>query len=312
MGLPASLLRVLTQRRIPYVLTLHDYWWICANAQLLTNYDQTICDGPQAFANCARCALARWGRPAFWPAFPGMAALLGARNLLLGRALSAARYCIAPTRFVADWYARHGVPVQRLVVIPHGIDIPQGMPMRAGARHTPLRVAYIGGLTWQKGVHILLEALKRCRGDVELWIAGDESADPGYIHRLKAAAPANARFLGKLSRPQVWATLAQVDALLVPSLWYETFSLVAHEAHAAGVPVIASDLGALAEVVHQGSDGLLVPAGDVSSWHTALQRLVDDSGLLPQLRGARLRPLSLRGHVDQIEGVYTRVIAAGA
>ncbi len=47
MGLPANLLSELRTRKIPYVVTLLDYWWVCANANLLTNYDQTACGGPQ-------------------------------------------------------------------------------------------------------------------------------------------------------------------------------------------------------------------------------------------------------------------------
>ena len=127
MGLPASLLSTLRQRSIPYVITLHDYWWICANAQLLTNDTHRICSGPRAYANCARCALARLDKPGLWPAAPGLAALLAARNMMLRRALSAARSYIAPTRFVADWYAHHGLPANRIAVIPHGIEIPPGL-----------------------------------------------------------------------------------------------------------------------------------------------------------------------------------------
>ena len=84
------------------------------------------------------------------------------------------------------------------------------------------------------------------------------------------------RFMGELSREQVWGCLAKVDVLVVPSLWYEAFSLIAHEAFLAGIPVIASRLGALAEVVQDGVDGLLVPPSDVSAWTATLQRLVDE------------------------------------
>ncbi len=309
MGLPASLLATLRQRRIPYVVTLHDYWWVCANAQLLTNDTHRICDGPHwAYTNCARCALARLGKPGLWPAAPGLATLLAARNLALGRARSAARSYIAPTRFVAAWHTQHGLPAERIVVVPHGIEMPQGTANRPPGRPPALRVAYLGGLTWQKGVHIALEAVEQCSGDVTLWIAGDESADPAYVARLKGAASGQVRFLGRLSRSELWATLAQVDALLVPSLWYETFSLIAHEAQAAGLPVIASNLGALAEAVRDGRDGLLVPAGDAQAWRAALRRLADEPGLLSYLRSNVRPPLSLAEHVDRIEQLYQQVV----
>ena len=102
--------------------------------------------------------------------------------------------------------------------------------------------------------------------------------------------------------------MAQVDGVVVPSLWYETFSLIAHEAFAAGLPVIASDLGALAEVVRDGVDGLLVPPGDVAAWRAALQRLIDDPHLLSNLRANVVPPMTLEEHVDRLESLYTQLV----
>ncbi len=90
MGLPAQLLRLLRQRNIPYIVTLHDYWWICANAQLLTNYGQRICAGPRLWLNCGRCVLARAGIGGLWPAAPALAPLLAARARLQRQALTQA------------------------------------------------------------------------------------------------------------------------------------------------------------------------------------------------------------------------------
>ena len=68
-------------------------------------------------------------------------------------------------------------------------------------------------------------------------------ADPAYVASLRANAGPGVRFFGALTHAQVWDILDQIDAVAVPSLWYETFSLIAHEAFAAGRPVIASGLG---------------------------------------------------------------------
>ena len=76
MGLPPALMRAIAAQRIPYVVTLHDYWWVCANAQLLTNYDETVCEGPRAYLNCSRCALVRADAAALWPATPALAGIL--------------------------------------------------------------------------------------------------------------------------------------------------------------------------------------------------------------------------------------------
>lgn len=303
MGLPVGLVRSILQKNIPFVITLHDYWWVCANAQLLTNYSQQVCDGPRLYVNCARCALARAGRWGLWPTAPVLSILLAWRNRLLRRVLRQAERLIAPTVFVRRWCSAHGVPVERSVVIPHGLEYPTPDALPRRRKNASVRLAYIGGLSWQKGVHVLLGALHGMQG-AELWIAGDESFDPVYVSHLRAQAPSNVRFLGKLSRTEVWETLAQVDVVLVPSLWYETFSLIVHEAFAAGVPVVASRLGALDEIVRDGVDGFLVPPGDVREWRATLQRLVDEQDLLARLQANVRPPLTLERHVDQLESIY--------
>ena len=110
MGLPTNILDGLRQKGIPYVVTLWDFWWVCANAQLITNDTQEICDGPNAYLNCAKCALTRAGQPQFIPALPVLALPLAARNGRLRTALLQANKLIAPASFVKQWYVNHGIP----------------------------------------------------------------------------------------------------------------------------------------------------------------------------------------------------------
>lgn len=308
MGLPVALVKRIREAGLPFVITLHDYWWVCANAQLLTNYSGQLCAGPQAGFNCARCALARAGRPHAWPLTPPLAGVLTWRNYLLRQVLRAAGRLIAPTEFVRRWYASHGAPADRLVVIPHGLDRPDLPPRPARQSSQPIRLAYIGGLAWQKGVHTVVEAFGEVGQGAELWIAGDETANPAYVAALKVQASPQVRFLGQLSRAEVWATLAQADAVLVPSLWYETFSFIVSEAFAAGLPVLASRLGSLADRVRHEVDGLLVTPGNVAAWREAIQRLTQEPDLLPRLRANLQPPLSLAAHAAEIERVYQAVL----
>lgn len=304
-GVPASIANALGQRAVPLVITLHDYWWLCPNAQLLTNYSGEICAGP-AYWNCARCILARVGLPGLWPASPFLAGLVVWRNRLLERVLDAAEALIAPTEFVRHWYGTHGVQEGKIVVLTPGLDalFPPQLPHPANGT---VRFAYIGGLAWQKGVHVLVEAFSGVRGNAELWIAGDESFDPAYSARLRALATSNIRFLGHLDRERVWRTLAQVDAVVVPSLWYETFSFLISEAFAAGLPVLASRLGPLADRVRDGVDGLLLPPGNVLAWRMAMQRLLDDPALLPRLRAGVRPPPPMEEHAAELEALYAQI-----
>jgi glycosyltransferase involved in cell wall biosynthesis len=308
MGLPVDMARVLERRRIPFVVTLWDYWWICANAQLITNYDQQVCAGPgRLWLNCARCALARGGAPAAWPAAPGLAPLFALRARRLREPLARAGAVIAPMPFVKRWFASHGLPPDMIQVLRPGVERPVAEITRRPADGC-LRFAAIGGLSWQKGIHVLVEAFARLRGPAELWIAGNESFDPAYSRHLRALADPRVRFLGVLDRRQVWECLAQVDVVAVPSLWYETLSFIAHEAFVVGLPVIASRLGVLADVVRDGVDGLLVAPGDVAAWQAAMQRLLDDPEEMERLRAGVRPPMTVDEHLSTLTQLYSQVL----
>ncbi len=311
MGLPASLVSEAWRRRYPLLLTLHDYWFICANAQLLTNYDSTVCAGPAlGGVNCGRCALARAEAPYLWPLSPALQPLFVRRRRMLRRILDHFRWIISPSRFLVQKITEWGAPVERLLNLPNGIDIGGALP-RAGRSQPagPVRVAYIGGLASQKGVHVLIDAFNGLDRDATLEIYGDLGQFPDYVDSLrKSVQSPRISFGGRLDRVGVWRTLSEIDALVMPSLWYENAPVVIQEARAAGVPVVASDLGAITEWLRDGVDSLLAPPGDVSAWRAALQRLVDEPDLLPRLRANIPAPMTVDGHLGRLESLYAQLI----
>lgn len=310
MGLPATALARIQAAGIPTVITLHDYWWLCANAQLLTNDSAAVCAGPDRwFVNCGRCALARAGRGDRLGLAPAVAPVFAARARRLGPLLRAADALIAPTRFVADLYAQAGVPTARLHVVPHGIRVPlDGVQASGGDSAESLRVAYIGGLAWQKGVHVLIDAVNALPEPVTLDIYGDTAADPAYVADLRRRIRRPGITLhGRLPHADLWRALAAADVVAVPSLWYETASLIIQEAFAAGVPVVASDLGVMRERVRDGVDGHLVAPGAVDDWRACLRRLLDHPAERAALR-RQIAPVRTIGrHVDDIAAVYRAV-----
>lgn len=202
------------------------------------------------------------------------------------------------------WYKEHGVTGD-IHVLPLGVEAPPAdLPQPRWQPGTPLRLLYLGSIAHIKGIHTLVNALRLVQGAVELWIAGNLATDPAYAQQLQAQAPPQVTFLGPLTRSQVWQTLAQVDMLLAPSLSYETYCFAAREAFAAGVPVLAADIGALSEVVENNVNGLLLPPGDVAAWQAAIQRCVDQPQLLYEFRRHIPQPITVAQHVDQVEMLY--------
>ena len=316
MGLPVKALMD-TDLAPPLVVTLHDYWWVCANAQLITDYDRQVCDGPRWWLNCARCGLARAGASAGLPQAlsPLVAPLFARRAALLRGLVPRVAAWIAPTAFVANWHSAHGLPTERMHIVGHGIELPpedavQAPKVSLGQNGQPANnFAYIGGLAHQKGVHILIDAFNELPSSARLTIAGDETAFPDYCAFLRTRAThPGIDFIGRLDREGVWQNLNQTDVLVVPSLWYETSSLVVQEAFATGTPVVAAGHGALAERVHHGTDGLLTPPDDVLELRCTLQRLMDEPALLTQLQSGIKPVMDMAQHERQTEQVYRQVL----
>jgi glycosyltransferase involved in cell wall biosynthesis len=308
-GQPVSIIDLIVERSIPYVLTLHDYWYVCANAQLLTNYDNTICQGPRWWLNCARCALARINMSSAGVFSPLLAPPLALRNRQLRKALAGAERFIAPTSFVRDIYVEHGLPDKKISVISHGIEAPNKPVTRVQQKQNELKVAYIGGLSWQKGVHILVEAFNRMPEEgARLAIWGDQAAFPEYVISLqKLFSHSGIALEGRLSREDLWSTLAVTDVVVVPSLWYETASLVIQEAFAAGIPVVVSKIGALIERVSDGIDGVLVPPNDIPALADVLKGMWANPQVLRQLSNG-IRPVrTVSQHAEEIERLYIDV-----
>jgi glycosyltransferase involved in cell wall biosynthesis len=311
MGLPSSLVNIIHDHNIPYLITLHDYWYICANAQLITNYDETICAGPNWYLNCARCALARAGKPGLPYLQPAVAPLMAYRNLRLKTALNRAGQLIAPTHFVRQTYQELGIDSKKISVIPHGIRPPEAMHHAKRQEGDPLRVVYIGGLSPQKGVHILVEAVNSLAPDsVRLNIFGDMTAFPEYSAALqRQARHHNIHFGGRLPHESLWNVLGESDLLVVPSLWYETASLIIQEAFAAGVPVLTSDIGALRERVRNDIDGRLFPAGDAAVLSAMLEDFFHHPEKLAKL-AAQIQPVfTIDQHQQAVDKIYQLVLA---
>ena len=306
MGLPLDLATHLSRRQVPYVITWHDYWYSCANGQLLTNYSRQICPGPRLWINCGHCALARAGRANLAWLSPLVAPIMAYRHWRLRTVLQQARQIIAPTNFVRDTGRLLGFPVEKVRVVSHGIQAPEHLEQVHRAKHSDLHIAYVGSLAFQKGVHILVQAVNELPHEgVRLSIYGDTSVFPAYVSELKQLAHhPGITFAGRLVRADVWNVLNGVDVLVVPSLWYEASPLVVQEAFAADVPLVVSSIGALRELVRDGVDGFLFPPGDARGLQSILAQLLSDPAWLDLLR-ANIRPVrTIQDHVADVEAVY--------
>ena len=208
---------------------------------------------------------------------------------------------LAPSRFIRDQFVQFGVAPERITVAANGVDsrirlepdptLHDDLRSRTWGPPSggPLRLVFLGTLMVSKAPHILLEAAARLpRGSVSVDLFGACSAyhgDDSYRAQLEPLLHGEGiRAHGAIAHEQVADALASIDVLVVPSIWSENAPLVIQEAFLAGIPVVASRIGGIPEMVIEGQNGLLFRAGDSEDLSKTLARFLDEPGLLETLR----------------------------
>lgn len=333
--LSTGVLEETARRRIPLVMTLNDYWLICHRGQLL-DMDGRRCDGPFD-GGCARCvpgaALAaasavRAGRLVRALPLPGAATAVQLAASVLDKATppantrpataarlahmqEAARHVdlfLAPSDTLAARFRRFGIGDDRMIRCGQGIAL---APFDALVRKPSaiLRIGFAGGLVPSKAPDVLLDAIDRLpAGAVIVDVLGSSGAyhgQDGYATAIEPRLQHPAiRRLGPLPHDRMPMALADVDVLVVPSIWIENAPFIIREAFAAGAPVVASNLGGMAEMVRHGVDGLLFAPGDSLCLAAQLRRLLDEPALLGTLRAGIDRPMSIEEDAAALRSHY--------
>ncbi|HET6203090.1 MAG TPA: glycosyltransferase [Planctomycetota bacterium] len=309
------------------VAHLMDFWYLCPRFTLLRS-DGALCDGPpEGGAGCVPCARPDLGEawagsalpeqarrlagqgippPRLPPTAEGTAAALLARPSHLARALEGAHAVIAPSRFLRDVFVRNGFPAEGIRIVPYGIEAGRIRPASVARPRRPLRVSFAGVLSPWKGAQVLVEAVRRVLGPLDVAIRGnvEEPAFAPSIRALRARADGDprVRFPGAYGSEGASDVLAETDLLVVPSLWHENTPFVILEAFAAGVPVAGSDVGGIAEIVEPGRDGFLFERGNPDALAEVLRRCLQEPSPLAGLRPAPPPPLA--ASFDRFEECY--------
>jgi glycosyltransferase involved in cell wall biosynthesis len=195
------------------------------------------------------------------------------------RALCRARSVVIPSAYLAEFARGWGLDPGRIVILPN--PAPDVVP--SDAERAERTFVFAGRLTRQKALGIAIDAIARVEGGRLVLIgAGPERAE---LERHAARLDGRVAFRGALPREQVLHELSRATAVVLSSEW-ENLPHAAVEALALGVPVVASAVGGVPEVVRDGENGLLVRPGDVAGLADALGRLADDTAFRDRLAAA--------------------------
>ncbi|MCV3767533.1 glycosyltransferase [Rhizobium sp. TRM95796] len=262
------------RRRLPsarIVLTLHDYYLICANnGQLFKHHDQTRCDGP-SLIQCRKCL------PSISPE------RLKLRQIDVAAALSVCDALVSPSMFLKDKIEGVLDLAQPVTFIENGylgsadvLDAPE-------AKGGTTVFGYFGNVSAIKGLDHLLEALAMLKAagvtGFRLHVHGSQLyKDPDFQARLDAALAeikGDVRFFGAYRPEDLPMLMADVDCVVFPSIWWENAPLVVYEAMHHAREIIAYPHGGAAEILARHQAGRLARRSDVASLAAALRAFLD-------------------------------------
>jgi glycosyltransferase involved in cell wall biosynthesis len=264
-SLSPAVLRTLHRAGVPVVMTLHNYRLMCVNAQLFR--DGAPCEdcvGTHPWRGVAhRC---------YRDSMLTSAAVASTIQLhrMFGTWERDVDMFLVLTEFAKQRFIASGLPEHKLRVKPNFAPDPGERPAPPSQSN---RVLFVGRLSAEKGVDVLLDAWRDVPTDLELVIVGDGPLRP----QLEAAAPPGVHFAGALSPTDVQHLMLTSRAITIPSAIYEGQPMVQLEAFAAGLPMIVSNHGGTAETLGTTQAGLTAQPGNPTAWTHALTQLTDDT-----------------------------------
>jgi glycosyltransferase involved in cell wall biosynthesis len=299
--LTLSVLDALHRRGVPTVMTLHDYKPVCPNFRLFTGGEP-----------CTRCLSGGYWQVVRHRCLEGsrwrsVAAAVDAHAARARGVYDRVDRFLAPSAFLRDRVVEGGLPADRVEVLPNPVvAAPSPRPVPGD----PPTVLYASRLVAEKGVDTLLDAAGRLPDGVRVRLAGSGRLERAVRVRV-AAEGLPVDVLGPLPPDRIAAELRAAAVAVLPALWWENCPMAVLEAAAQGVPVVATAVGGVPELVDDGTTGLLVPPGDAAALSGALTRLLANPAEADRLGRAGWARVRSRHdpavHVAALQEVYRRV-----
>jgi glycosyltransferase involved in cell wall biosynthesis len=335
-----QLITLAKKRGIPVVFTYHTATVSCQRGTLL-EWGRKPCDGQASVARCTPCTLHGLGldtttsglvgrTPEFAGELIGLAGLGGGawtalrmRSLMrrrtdhLTQLLTHVDAFVSLTPWVHELLRLNGVPDSRITDSSHGVFATSSGRMAAmpAGPDEALRIAHLGRLEPGKGTRLLIEAVRsipEIRLSLDIFGVVQNPADAERLSELQALAATDPRirFLPPLAHAEVVETLASYDLVAAPSQLFETGPLVVLEAFAAGVPVLGSSLGGIADKVVHGKNGWLVePHASLEAWRGALSVCATDRSLMARMQAGVRKPRTMTDVAREMRSLYLMQLA---
>ncbi|SFM30761.1 glycosyltransferase family 4 protein [Methanolobus profundi] len=294
--LSTNLPEIARKKGCPVIYTLHDFWLKCYRGQLIKP-DLQICSDPSD-ENCLDCVKRtfkdKWDIEDVKVYRKHMDAVISQIDLLL-----------SPSHFLLDFYKNNGVDDKKLVFSKYGFNKSIILPKKRNYENdSKISFGFMGRVIPVKGIKILLEAFRELERS-ELHIFGSVGGQKVFLEKY---VDENIFFDGSFDNWEINKVLEIIDVLVVPSIWYENSPLVIQEAFMAGIPVITSDIGGMAELVENGIDGFTFDTGNKDALKSIMKRIEDNPTILNGLNVSSTKVRSIQDDAAFVQELYREVL----
>ncbi|MEB3260288.1 MAG: glycosyltransferase [Cyanobacteriota bacterium] len=213
---------------------------------------------------------------------------------------------LAPSNFLLERFIACGIPQDKIIHLRYGMThFPVKSP--AESHDKKLRFGYIGAFHPHKGIDLLLSAFQGLGAHASLHLHGSSFASPvseAYLQQITSQSMKGVVLHGPYDNREIGDILSSLDAIIVPSRWYENSPLTIQEAQIARVPVITAGVGGMAELVRDGIDGLHFRCNDAIDLHRVLRSLIDSPAQLHKLRTHIPKVPTVEEQAHQVRQLY--------
>lgn len=295
--LTIQIINIIHKKNIPIVFTLHDFWMMCIRGQLIKD-DYSLCEGP-SIKKCKECNMK------YFTSEVEAEHEIKIWLKTLSEVNQKIDLFISPSQFLRKKYIEYGIPVEKVLYMDYGFDIGT---IKTGLRtiSDKIRFGYLGRVIPVKGIAFLIDSFNELEHSiVELNIYGKLPAS--FNHLKNRCSNSAIHFRGGYNYKEISNILSEIDVLVVPSIWYENSPLVIHEAFIAKIPIIASNIGGIAELVTHEKNGLLVEPRNITDLIEKMNIFIDNPKLIEKY-SQETYVRSIQEDVEEIENLYFKLL----
>lgn len=310
-GLSSSLIPIAKSLGTTVVVSMHDHQHICPKRHLLDAAGGPCC-GPEDGRKCAECVLGM--------ADERLQAAFAERRRLLLEWLNGADRVIAPSGSAADLFADQGISPDRIAIVPSSSAVAERLWEQHAASPRSegfTRFGFAGTIARRNAPHLLVDAVKLLRDLKDRFSVSIRGRieDERYRREIESAvrnlgprAP-EIGFAGQYNSDVLDELFAGMDVFVAPQVWSNPMSRSTTDALGAGVPVVASMIGSVCEVVGHGYNGLVFDPGNYIDLAAQMRQLIENPVMTATMRANINAPKPMSWHADKVLDLYESAVS---